>query len=689
MTTHLYIDTETFSHVDLKRAGVHPYAQHPSTEVTLFGFAIGGQPAQVLDRTTGLHLPPELKEAIADPAIHVIAHNSQFDRLVLRHAAGIDIPLHRWRCSMAKALSAGLPGTLATLGAVMGLTEDQAKLADGRRLVLKFCKPMPANRRVRRHTRITDPEDWQRFIEYCRRDVEALRTLWNKLPDWNYPGRELELWRLDQSINERGICIDTELTAAAIRACDRAQASLAKQTVKRTRGEVSAASQRDKMLAHLLSAHGVELSNLRADTVEKALADTELPHGARALLEVRQQASKSSTAKYKTLASATSADGRLRGTLQYCGASRTGRWSGRKFQPQNLPSRGLPPAADIALGIEAMKADAEDLIFADVMAIAAGAVRGTVVAPKSKKLVVSDLANIEGRMAAWLAGEDWKCEAFRQFDAGEGPDLYNVTAGQILSLAPEEVSKDQRQGYGKVPELACSYGGGASAFQAMAEIYDVDMAANWPNIQATLSSEIILQAKQAYHHRGARTDIPEPAWTASEAVKLAWRERNPAITSYWYELERSAVRAIRCPSKTFTCRRLRFRSEGAWLLVRLPCGRLLCYAQPRIDDEGKLTYMGMNQYSRRWERPTTYGAKLLENVTQAASRDVLADGMIRAEAAGYAIVLTVHDELVCEVPDTDGYSAAGLSALIATVPDWAEGLPLAASGFECTRYRKE
>jgi len=327
--------------------------------------------------------------------------------------------------------------------------------------------------------------------------------------------------------------------------------------------------------------------------------------------------------------------------------------SGRIFQPQNLPRPSLKQPM-IDAGIEAMKAGVEHYAYDDVMELCSSAVRGAIVAAPGHKLVIADLSNIEGRMLAWLAGEDWKLEAFRDFDRGIGHDIYKIMAGSVLGKDPKDVTKDERQISGKIPELACGFQGSVGAFAAMGAAYGVS--------------------------------LPEDK---ALAIVKAWRSKNPNIAKLWYDCERAARNAIRNPGEVYRAGRLAFRRMGGWLRMRLPSGRYLCYFQPEVDDDGRLSYMGQNQYTRKWERLNTYGGKFTEQSTQAASRDILAAGLKAAEAEGYNPVLHVHDEIICETPDDPSFSADGLAALMSRGTQWSVGLPLAAAGFETYRYRKD
>ncbi|KOP32077.1 DNA polymerase I, partial [Xenorhabdus sp. GDc328] len=421
----------------------------------------------------------------------------------------------------------------------------------------------------------------------------------------------------------------------------------------------------------------------------RRIADPDLPVALRELLTIRLQASTTSTSKYKALMNGISADGRLRGTLQFCGASRTGRWAGRLFQPQNLPRATLNQAT-IDTGIEALKSDCADLLFDNVMELTSSALRGVIIAPNGKKLVVSDLSNIEGRMLAWLAGEDWKIKAFSDFDKGIGADLYKLAYARAFNIEPGDVTKDQRQ-IGKVMELGLGYGGGVAAFVTFALTYALDLdelaTAALPNIPVKVQRDAMSWYKKSVE-QNQTYGLSERVFITCDSLKRMWRNAHTATVPFWYELEEAVKRAISSPSITIPCRKLRVRRDGAWLRVVLPSGRAVCYPSPRLDD-GQISYMGTNPYSRKWQRLKTYGGKLVENVTQAAARDVLAGNMPRIESAGYGIVLTVHDEVLTEAPDTPDYSHKHLSSLLATNPDWALDLPLNAGGFESYRYKKE
>jgi hypothetical protein len=444
--TTLWLDTETFSETPITH-GTHAYAE--KAEVLLVSYAFDDEPAQVLDLTDGATLGNV--QMLIDSADEVVLHNSAFDRTVLRHV-GVHLPVEKVRDTMVQALSHGLPGSLGQLCDILGVPTDKAKDRDGKRLIQLFTKPLGKNRKLRRATRETHPEDWAKFIAYAASDIEAMRAVRALMPTWNLSPFESALWTLDQIINDRGVAVDRELATAALRAAQRAGKALAEDISRVTDGAVANTTQRDKTLAYLRDL-GLVTDDLKKGTVNKLLEGSAIDPEVRKILEIRLQAAATSPAKYRTLLQATSADGRLRGTLQFCGAARTGRWGGRLFQPQNLP-RPTMKQAEIDLGIAAMKADVEDALFTNVMELCTSAVRGCIVAPEGRKLVVADLSNIEGRMLAFLAGEEWKLQAFRDFDKGIGHDLYKVAYARAFGLDPTNVTKDQRQ-LGKVMELAC------------------------------------------------------------------------------------------------------------------------------------------------------------------------------------------------------------------------------------------
>jgi DNA polymerase len=652
--TVLYLDLETYSEVPITH-GTHRYAEE--AEILLIALAVDDAPVDVWDCAQVPFHPRERLQSLVDAADTVVIHNSHFDRTVLRHC-GVNIPVEKIRDTMVQALAHSLPGSLGTLCDVLGVPTDKAKDKAGKKLIHLFTKPRPKNMKLRRADSVSHPTEWNEFIEYARLDVDAMRDVYGRLPNWNNSRSERNLWRIDQGVNDRGIAIDLELAHAALRAFRRTSGTLATRAADLTGGHVTRLTQGARFLQYLKEYHDFEPENLTKSTVADLLRGDSLTPFVRELLEIRQQAAATSPAKYKVLLDATSSDGRLRGTLQFCGASRTGRDAGRIFQPQNLP-RPAMEADVIETGISAMKLDCEDLLFDNVTDLCSSAVRGCLVAPAGRKLVIADLSNIEGRVLAWLAGEDWKIKAFYDFDRGVGHDLYVVAYAKGFNVDPEIVVQNKKSGdgsmrqYGKTMELACGYQGGVGAFRTM----------GGPAVAAMTDEEI-------------------------QPLVTAWRNSHANVVKLWYGVEAAAKAVIRKPEDVTFYDKLQFDMKDDWLRIKLPSGRYLSYRNAKIED-GRITFEGMNQYTRKWERLETYGGKLVENITQAVARDVFMTGMVGAEEHGYEVCIRVHDELITETPDTPEYTVAELASIMATNPSWAVGLPLAAAGFETHRYKKD
>lgn len=694
----IYLDFETYSaELDLRTAGTYRYAD--SCEPIVLAWAVDDGPVRVIDLTDPVQAQGSPMQGFWDALTGeglspIVAHNAMFDRLVLRRLTKMPGGFtfnERWHCTMAQALSHSLPGGLDKLCQVLQVDTDKAKDAEGKKLIQLFCKPRPKNMKLRRATRHTHPQEWARFLEYARLDVAAMREVYHKLPRWNWRTADLEAYRLDQRINDRGIAIDVAFAGSAVEAVAQEQQRLDARAREQTAGAVSTLGQRDKMLAHILEEYGVDLPDMQASTLERRIDDHSLPPELKSLLALRLKGATTSTAKYKALARATGEDGRLRGTLQFRGASRTGRWAGRIFQPQNLP-RPLHDFAEIVDFIEASKAGATDLLFGEeVMGLASSSIRSAIWAPPGRKLLVADLSNIEGRVCAWVAGEAWKLAAFQRFDAGEGPDLYKVAYGASFKVDPETVTKAQRQ-IGKVQELMLQYEGGVGAFLTGAATYGIDLDEMAWKALPEVPADVVEEARGFldWCHRQKRPTfgLGENTFLACESLKRLWRRSHPRIVALWGLVRDAWHDACAHPGTWFVVGRLHVRKDRAWLRIVLPSGRALCYPDAKVHEGGSCSYLGVNQYTRKWQKLNTHGGKLVENIVQAIAYDVLCEGMKAAEARGIEVVLTVHDEIVAEVAD-GAHSADDLAAAMTAPISWAEGLPLAAAGFETQRYRKE
>lgn len=694
MAKYLYGDLETYSEVPIND-GTYRYAEN--SEVMVFAYAVDDGPVRVWDVTADPVMPLDLHAAWVDDEVILVFHNSMFDRTVLSNAPawkGGCPRLHRWRDTLVQALAHSLPGGLEKLCGVLNIPEELWK-QPGKELIQLFCKPRPKNQKLRRATRETHPAEWARFLDYAKFDIVSMRAVHKKLPVWNWGPKEIDLWHLDQRMNDRGFAVDLPLVDGAIKAVAEEQKYLAGRTHEMTDGDVGSATQRDKLLAYLLIEHGVELPDMTSDTVERRMQDPDLPIELRDLLGVRLEASTASVAKYKRVRRSVSADGRLRGTHQFCGAARTGRWAHRAFQPGNLPRPTMKNHV-IEEDITALKDGTSSVILPSVMKSASNAIRGVIVAPKRRKLVVADLSNIEGRKGAWLAGEKWKLQAFCDFDAGTGQDLYKRAYGKAFNVDPafdhKTLEGHLARQIGKVMELMLQYEGGVGAFVTGAAAYGIDLEdlakRAWSTIPKDVLEEAISFRAWVLEQGGNDYGLPDKVFIVCDALKRLWRQAHPEIVETWADLRRAVTVVVENPGQVIETRRVTIRRDGNWLRIILPSGRSLCYPSPRVAGSS-ITYMGINPYSRKWQRLATYGGKLLENITQASSRDVFAGSLPAIEAAGYDPLALIHDETVTETPDSSEFSAERLGMLMSTVPDWAPGLPLAAAGFDCYRYRKD
>lgn len=743
LTRTLFFDTETFSPVPI-RHGTHAYAEQAEVMIAAWSLDDGPTYAEDLTRLDEngdvycVRPSARLLALLADPTVRVVMHKSDFDRTVIRYAWGIDLVITRVFDTMVCAMAHSLPGSLDKLCEIMGVPDEFSK-TEGKEYIQLFCKPLPKNQKLRRATKATHPQKWAEFMAYAGNDILSMRELYYSVPRWNYRNtkrqhRELDLWYLDQRINDRGFLADVELAEAAVAAIAVEQKRLTHEVQELTDGAVSKATKRDQMLKHILAEYGVDLPDMKKDTLERRINDPELPDGLRQLLRVRLAATTSSTAKYAAIMRAISRDGRLRAALQFLGALRTGRWSGRLFQPQNLPRPDMLQP-EIEAGIDAVKAGVADLVLADVMKLLSNALRGMIISSPGKKIISSDLKNIESVIAAWLSGEQWKLDAFAEIfgdDTGTIPDMYVRAYAAAFNVTFEAVMANKKAGgfwrqVGKVMELALAYEGGVGAFIAFAMVYRLDLEGlaaeayrNLPDAART-QAEIML-AWRKKKKRLTTFDLSDKAFVVFEAFKALWRQAHPETSSYWSQLADAAIEATLHEGRTVKARKLAFVREGAWLKMILPSGRALCYPNPQVkyekadcgDCEGtgyvfaepcptchgtgkapgsqrkpKLSYAGVNQYNRRWGRINTYGGKLFENACQAVARDVMAHNMPAIEEAGYEIVLTVHDDVITEAVDTDQFTSDHLSALLATPPPWLTDCPLAADGFEAYRYKKD
>ena len=691
-----FMDIETYSPAPIS-CGTHKYAE--KAELLLWGYAIGERPAQVWDKASGAPMPEDLQKTLQmarEGKALLIWHNGMmFDTVVLEKLGYLrGVPLRAHWDTMVQAYQHGLPGSLADLGQVLGLSEDEAKDKDGARLVNKFCKPAPNNHKVERYTQANAPADWERFKNYCKQDVEALRNIFNRLPRFNCSQPERLAQEVDALINRRGFRIDLQLAQAAMNLDVENKARLRQITVEKTAGEVTAATQRDRLRDYIARNYGVNFEDLRKSSMERALENGDLPEPVAELLRLRLATAKTSATKYKKTVDATSSDGRLRGCLQFRGAMRTGRFAGRIFQPQNM-ARPAYKEAGVALGIESLKDGSASWLYEGEEAqLLSSCLRGLVIAAPGKLFVVNDWSNVEGRGLAWLAGESWKLQAFRDFDAGHGHDLYKMTYGKTFGIDPDDVTKPQRQ-MGKVLELALGYGGGAGALVTFALGFGMDLDKLADDIYGAVDPEFVKASQESYDwfvKQGMTRGLSKRVFVALDAVKRAWRAANPNIVSFWSNLGRAVSSVLAGEHQLARTNRLAVSKSGHWLLIELPSGRKLSYAQARTEQAGmdSFTYLGVNQKTRKWERLESYSSKCVENVVQGMCCDLLTQSLVRLEAMGIPPVMHVHDEIVCEVPACKADQSYLDMVDVMTKPGALyKGLPLAVDGFIGDRYKKK
>jgi DNA polymerase len=650
---HLHIDIETYSSVDLPKCGVHKYAASVDFEILLFAYAFDDAPVSVVDLTTGAKIPDHVVDAMLDDHVLKFAHNATFERVCLR-AVGVEVPAAQWYCTAAKARYCGLPGSLGDASKALALGEN-GKSAAGKALIRYFCipcKPTKTNGGRLRNLPTDAPEKWADFAAYCAQDVEAERHLAKRLEGYEIPQWERDLYATDQKINDRGVLIDVDLAERAT-ATDVVNGGRLSAEMTRISG-VKNPNSPAQLKAWITEATGATVKGLAKADVENLLL--EVGAGAvRDVLELRQKAAKSSVKKYAAMIQGAGADHRARGLFQFYGASRTGRWAGRRIQLQNLPRnymRNLDAARRLV-----RDGHVEDVgtIYDDVGDVLSQLVRTALIPSPGQAFVVSDFSAIEARVIAWLAREAWRMEVFRTHGK-----IYEASASKMFNVPIESVTKgSDLRSKGKVAELALGYQGAVGALKAMG---------------------------------GEKMGLNEAEMSG---IVKRWRKANPAIVQLWYDTDDAAQRAIRVRGKkTATkCGRVTFLYDGVALIVTLPSGRALHYRAPKIAD-GRfgtvIKYQGVDQKTSKWGRVETYGGKLVENIVQAIARDLLAYSIIALDANGFDVVGHVHDEVIVEVAkETSDFQLEIVEEIMGQAPPWASDLPLGADGYVTNYYKKD
>ncbi len=641
----LAADIESFSDVDLVKCGVYAYADSPAFEILLFAYSFDGGETQIIDLAQGEKLPAEVEEAIFDVSVTKTAYNANFERTCLSKHFGRYIPPESWHCSAVQAAMLALPRSLEDVGRVLGL--DEQKMKEGKELIRYFCvpcKPTKANGGRARNLPCHAPEKWELFKTYCKRDVDVEKSIRRKLHNFPIPESEMELYRLDQRINDRGVLVDMGLVEQAI-ACER----LHKEVVTKRAYELTGLENPNSVaqLKGWLGDMGMEAESLSKKAVAEMIAETD--GEVEELLRLRLLMAKTSVKKYEAMERSVCSDGRVHGMLMFYGANRSGRWSGKNVQIQNLPKNDIPDLELARNLVKQRRFEDIELLYDSTPNVLSELIRTAFIPKPGCRFVVADFSAIEARVMGWLSGEEWVLDVFR----GDGK-LYEMTASRMFGIPMAEIGKGSpERAKGKVASLACQYGGSTGALVSMGAL---DM--------------------------GLTEDELPP-------LVAAWRKANPHMVQFWWDVDAAAIKAVTEKQKT-KVGRIIFEYKSGILFITLPSGRKLSYVKPRmaVNKFGRdgLTYEGISE-NKKWSRIETYGPKLVENIVQGTARDLLAEAMLRVEKKGYPIVMHCHDEIIAEVPEGTG-SVDEMCEIMAVQPEWAEGLPLRADGYQCSFYQK-
>ena len=661
------IDIETYSSVDLKEAGVYAYVEAPDFDILLISYVLDGwDDVKTIDAmevdangNRRIFTPEstddfrEFCEALIDRETIKTAFNANFERTCLAKWLGRPMPPEEWRCTMVKALTLGLPGNLADAGEALGLPPEKLKDPQGKALIQFFskpCKPTRVNGQRTRNLPQHDPAKWQLYKSYNRQDVVTEQEILRKLSIYKTPESEQELWALDQRMNDNGVRLDIPMVQKIVEYDTRRRQELQEEAK-----ELTGLSNPNSLhqLKCWLDQEGAGMTSVTKDTIAEALRRPDLPQDVRRVLEIRTALGKTSVAKYSTMLTAHCQDNRLRGILQFYGANRSGRWAGRLVQTHNLAKNTLPDL-DLARQLAAEgDFDTMGTLFGETAFVFSELIRTAFIASDGCRFVVSDFSAIEARVLAWIAGEEWVLQAFR-----DGKDIYCETASMMYHVP---VQKHGANGHlrqkGKVAVLACGYQGGVGAMKRM--------------------------------DKGG--SIPEEEL---QSVVDQWRQANPHVVKLWRTCELAARTAIEEHRTVRLKNGIAFGYINGNLFIKLPSGRKLCYWDTRLkmdprDGREHIVYMGVNQETKQWGETETYGGKLVENIVQATARDCLAVAMQRVTALGYKIVMHIHDEMVVDVPAEDTHALDRINTCMAEPIPWAPGLPLRGDGYETPFYMKD
>ena len=640
---HLSIDIETYSSVNLQKAGVYKYAESPDFDILLFGYSMDGGAVHVIDLACGEKIPAEIVDALSDESVTKWAFNAQFERVCLSNYIETWFSPDSWHCTMVWSATLGLPLSLEGVGAVLGL--EKQKLTEGKNLIKYFCVPCAPTKTNGGRTRnlpLHDMEKWEQFKAYNLRDVETEMSIQKKLSRFPVPDTIWDEYHLDQEINDRGIGLDMTLVEQAIAIDSISRKNLTQQIQNLT--DLDNPNSVAQMKGWL-SDNGLEMDTLGKKAVAETLKTA--PKHLADVLSLRQQLAKSSVKKYTAMQTAVCKDSRARGMFQYYGANRTGRFAGRIIQLQNLPQNHMSDLADARALVRSGNYDALELLYDDIPDTLSQLIRTAFVPQDGRKFIVADFSAIEARVLAWLAGEKWRMQVF-----ADGKDIYCSSASQMFGVPVEKhgINGHLRQ-KGKIAELALGYGGSVGALKSMGAL---EMGLTEEELQPLVN---------------------------------AWRNANPMITALWWDIDRAVKTTVREHIPTEVAG-LKFTYESGFLFMKLPSGRRLAYVKPRmgINQFGSesVTYEGVGA-TKKWERLESYGPKFCENAIQAIARDILMYAM--QTLRNCSIVAHVHDELIIEADRRMSLSA--VCEQMGRTPPWAKGLLLRADGYECDFYKKD
>lgn len=658
MAKNLFIDVETYSSVDIKESGAYKYIESPDFEILIIGYALDDGPVKIVDLAQGEEMPEELEEALLDPDCVKVAHNAVFERLSFKRI-GYNVPAEQWYCTSVKAAYCGLPLSLDGVSKALNLTDK--KLDTGKALIKYFSCPCKATRvngmRTRNYPEHA-PEKWEMYKEYNKYDVLAEREIFKRLEAYIIPDIERKMYVLDQNINDRGILVDMELAESAI-AVDNTYTSILTQHAQQLTGLENPNSP-VQIRQWIEKATGCVVMSLSKETMPDLMKEFADYPDVIELLNIRKKLSKTSIKKYYAMLNCAMKDHRVRGTFQFYGANRTGRWAGRLLQLQNLSKNHISHIEVPREMIRARDWESVEMMYDDVADILSQLVRTALIASPGKVFSVADFSAIEARVISWLANEKWRMDVFR----GDGK-IYEATGAKMFNVPISAITKGSvLRDKSKISELALGYEGSLGALKRMG---------------------------------GERMGLSD---TEMMSLVRKWRSANPAIVDMWKEIDEASKEAVRYQRPvSCTCRNIIFDCNGEFMTIQLPSGRKLFYYGPKFKDKKigcstmptrVLCYQGVVQETKQWGEIDTYGGKLTENIVQAISRDLLGNSMLNLEANDYHPVCHIHDEVLCEVPEENAQAYyEEMASIMGTPPEWASDLPLRADGYTTPFYLKD